>query len=348
MQIQEKVINGFRLSPQQKRIWNLQKDSIVYRVQAAVTIEGNLKVDFLKLAIEQVINRHEILRTSFIKPPGIKTPIQKINAQGLLFWQEIDLSDRAYSEQSNQLESLYQQERFIPWDFEQSSLLRTSLIKLSLNKSILLLNLPTICADSCSVKNLVQEISHCYSACLQSIELSNEEVVQYLQFSEWQNELLEDTDAEFGKQYWNKYNLSALPKLSLPFENKLIADSAKFSIASYECNFDSKLLAKIAAMVEEHQSSFSDFLLSCWQILLWRLTQQKSIFVGMAADGRKYEELETVIGLITKYLPISVNLDNNLLFREVLQIVSQSVQESGEWQEYFAWENLAEFTDTDI
>jgi amino acid adenylation domain-containing protein/thioester reductase-like protein len=348
MQTQEKIINGFRLSPQQKRVWNLQKDSIVYRVQAAVTIKGNLKVDLLKLALEQVINRYEILRTSFIKPPGIKTPIQKINTQGLLFWQEIDLSDRAYSEQLNQLESLSQQERLIPWDFKQSSLLRAALIKLSVNKSILLLNLPAICADSYSVKNLVQEISQCYSACLQGIELSNEEVVQYLQFSEWQNELLEDTDAEVGKQYWEKCNLSALPKISLPFENKLIADTAHFSIGSYECKIESNLLAKIAAIVEKHQSSISDFLLSCWKILLWRLTRQKNIFIGIAADGRKYEELETVIGLLSKYLPISVNLENNLLFREVLQIVSQSVQESGEWQEYFDWDNFAEFTDTDI
>ncbi|MBD2472683.1 non-ribosomal peptide synthetase [Nostoc sp. FACHB-145] len=347
MQTQEKLINGFRLSPQQKRIWNLQKDSSVYRVQAAVTIEGNLKVDFLKLALEKVINRHEILRTSFIKPPGIKTPIQKINAQGLLFWQEIDLSNRTYLEESNQLESLYQQERLIPWDFEQSSLLRTSLIKLSLNKSILLLNLPAICADSWSVKNLVQEISQCYSACLQGLELSNEEVVQYLQFSEWQNELLEDTDAEVGKQYWEKYNLSLskLPKVSLPFENKLIADSGKFSIGSYECKIESRLLAKIAVIVEKNQSSISDFLLSSWQILLWRLTQQENIVIGIAADGRKYEELETVIGLLSKYVPISVNLSSNLLFREVLQIVRESVQASGEWQEYLTWENLTEFTD---
>ncbi|MBU7581848.1 MAG: amino acid adenylation domain-containing protein [Nostoc sp. TH1S01] len=345
MQTQEQVINGFRLSPQQKRIWNLQKDSSVYRVQAAISIEGSLKVNFLKLALEKVINRHGILRTSFIKPPGIKTPIQTINAQGLLFWQEIDSSDHAYLEQLNQVESLYQQERLIPWDFEQGSLLRTYLIKLSLNKSILLLNLPAICADSFSVKTLVQEISQCYSSCLQGIELSNEEVVQYLQFSEWQNELLEDTDAEVGKQYWEKYNLSVLPKLSLPFENKLIADSSKFNIDSYEFKIESKLLAKIAAIVEKHQSSISDFLLSSWQILLWRLTQQENIVVGIAADGRKYEELETVIGLLSKNLPISVNLSSNLLFEEVLPIVSQSVKEAGEWQEYFAWENLTEFTD---
>lgn len=348
MQTQEKVINGFRLSPQQKRVWNLQKDSLVYRVQAAISVEGSLKIDFLKLALEQVINRQAILRTNFIKPPGIKTPIQKINAQGLLYWQEIDLSDRAYTEQLNQIEYLYQQEKLIAWDFEQGSLLRIALIKLSAEKSILLLNLPAICADTWSIKNLVQEISNCYSACLQGIELNNHEIVQYLQFSEWQNELLEDTDSEVGKQYWEKYNLSVLPKLSLPFENKLVADSSKFSIDSYECKIESQLLAKIVAIVEKYQSSISEFLLSCWQILLWRLTEESNIVIGIAADGRKYEELQTVIGVLTKYLPISVNLESNLRFEEVLHIVSQSIQEAGEWQEYFTWEDLPEFQDTNI
>jgi amino acid adenylation domain-containing protein len=348
MQTQEKIIDGFRLSPQQKRVWNLQKDSLVYRVQAAISMEGSLKIDLLKLALEQVINRQEILRTNFIKPPGIKTPIQKINAQGLLYWQEIDLSDRAYTEQLNQTEYVYQQEKLIAWDFEQGSLLRVVLIKLSAEKSILLLNLPAICADTWSIKNLVQEISTCYSACLQGIELNNHEIIQYLQFSEWQNELLEDTDSEVGKQYWEKYNFSALPKLSLPLENKLVADSYKFSIDSYECKIESKLLTKIAALVEKHQSSISGFLLSCWQILLWRLTEESNIVIGIAADGRKYEELETVIGVLTKYLPISVNLESSLRFDEVLHIVSQSVQEAGEWQEYFTWDDLPEFQDTNI
>jgi amino acid adenylation domain-containing protein/thioester reductase-like protein len=347
MQIQEKTINGFRLSPQQKRVWHLQKDSLVYRAQAVLSIEGNLKSDVLKLALEQVINRHEILRTSFIKPPGIKTPIQKINAQGLLFWQEIDLSDRATQEQLNQVESLYQQERLNPWDFEQDSLLRSLLIKLSASKHILLLNLPTICADSYSIKNLVKEISQYYSTCLQGIE-TNEEIVQYLQFSEWQNELLEDTDAEVGKQYWQKYNLSALPKLSLPLEKQSVADTAKFNIGSYEWKIESNLLAQIAAISEEHQSSASNFLLSCWQILLWRLTEESNIVIGVASDGRKYQELETVIGLLTKYLPLSVNLESSLSFREVLQKVTQAVQEAGEWQEYFSWEKLTELQGTNI
>ena len=250
MQVQERIINGFRLSPQQKRVWSLQQDSLAYCVQAAILLEGNLKKEILKSALEQVVSRQEILRTHFLKPTGVKTPVQVINEKNSLFWQEIDLSHRDLQAQSNQVESLLGEARLISTNFEEGLVLHSSLINLSANKHILLVNLPALCGDSYTIKILVQEISQCYQACCQGIELPDEEIVQYLQFSEWQNELLEDADAELGKKYWKKYNLSALPKITLPFENKLLANSPKFHIGSYEFKLYASWLTQIDAIAQ--------------------------------------------------------------------------------------------------
>ncbi|AFZ11271.1 amino acid adenylation domain protein [Crinalium epipsammum PCC 9333] len=351
MQVQERVINGFRISPQQKRVWSLQQDSLAYCVQACILLEGNLKKDILKSALEQVISRQDILRTDFLKPTGFKTPVQVINEKKSLSWQEVDLSDAAKGcwqshrdsqAQFNQVESLLMEARLISSNFEQGLVLHSSLINLSANQHILLVNLPALCADSYTIKILVQEISQCYKACCQGIELPDEEIVQYLQFSEWQNELLEDADAELGQKYWAKYNLSALLELSLPFENKLLADSHKFQVGSYEFKIDSSLIRQIEAIAQKYDLSIANFLLTCWQVLLWRFTDQSNLVIGMAANGRKYEELATVIGLLTKYLPLSANLEESLSFRQVLQEISKSVQEVEEWQEYFSWQILAE------
>ncbi|HEY9693232.1 MAG TPA: amino acid adenylation domain-containing protein [Oculatellaceae cyanobacterium] len=342
MQVQERIINGFRLSPQQKRVWSLQQDSLVYCVQAAILLEGNLKKDILKSALEQVVSRQEILRTHFLKPTGVKTPVQVINEKSPLFWQEIDLSAHNSQAQFNQIESLLREARLIFSNFEQGLGLHSSLINLSANKHILLLNLPALCADSYTIKILVQEISQCYKACCQGIELPDEEIVQYLQFSEWQNELLEDADAELGKKYWGKYNLSALPEVSLLFENKLLADSPKFQVGSYEFKIDSSLITQIDEIAQKYDSSVANFLVTCWQVLLWRFTEESHLIIGIAANGRKYEELETVIGLLTKYLPLSAKLEKSFSFKEFLQQINKSVQEAEEWQEYFSWHNLAE------
>ena len=102
MQLQEKITNLFRISPQQKHSWHLQKDNSSYCVQGAILIEGKLKTDILKLALEEVVNRQEILRTNFIKPVGIKTPMQGISERGYLTIQEVDFSNTEEKKQLNQ------------------------------------------------------------------------------------------------------------------------------------------------------------------------------------------------------------------------------------------------------
>ncbi|AFZ01585.1 non-ribosomal peptide synthetase [Calothrix sp. PCC 6303] len=344
MQLQDQVINAFRLSPQQKRVWYLQKNSQAYYVQADISITGNLYANILKSALELVIERQEILRTNFIKIPGIKTPVQKISTQGCLIWQEIDLSDRVSSQQAHQVASLREQEKLNCANLDSGSPLRSCLIRLSVNECILLITLPAIFADSYSIKNLVQEISQCYDTCLKVKFLTqDDEIIQYVQFSEWQNELLQDT--EEGKEYWQKYDLSKLSRVSIPFENQSNGNQ-QFEVDCYEWKIDSDLLAQIETVVSKYKSSVSCFLLSCWQILLGRFIDDTSIIIGIAADGRKYEELKTVIGLMTKYLPISTNLEKTRSFSQLLSLVDQSVELAEEWEDYFTWENGVESLDS--
>ena len=161
-----------------------------------------------------------------------------------------------------------------------------SLITLSSERHILLVSLPALCADSRTLKNLVQEISQCYAACLHGEEITDE-VVQYIQFSEWQNELLEDEEAAEGKEYWTGQNFSALASLRLPFENRLINALAQFTPQALEVKLELALLVQVEAIARQYNTSLSTFLLACWKILLWRLIGQSEIAVGVAFDGRK-------------------------------------------------------------
>lgn len=342
MQLQDKVIEGFRLSPQQKRLWLLQQDSLAYRVQGAILLEGNLKKEVLKAALQQVINRHEILRTTFVRPMGVKTPIQVIADSSLPLWREVNLSGWDFQQQVTKIESLFQEERLLPFDFEQGSLLRSSLLTLSAHKHVLLLSLPALCADTWTLKNLVQEIGQSYDACLQGEELCDE-VVQYIQFSEWQNQLLEDEDALSGEEYWHKQDFSALATLKLPFEAIPIAHS-NTEVNYFDWKISPGESAKIEALVQQYGTDTSVFLLACWLVLLWRFTGQPDIVVGTACDGRKYQELKTAIGLFAKYLPLHCCLQDDYQFSEILKQVDEAVRDNSQWQEYFTWERFAELT----
>ena len=331
-----KIIEGFQLSPQQKRLWSLQQDSLAYQIQGAILIEGNLNREVLKAALQNVINRHEILRTTFRRKPGIKAPIQVVADSSILSCCDINLSNLGSKQQESKIEEILQKERQQTFDFEQNPLLRSCLLILSVQKHILLISLPVICADSKTLKNLVEEICQSYIASLQGEILPDEdEIVQYVQFSEWQNQLLEDEDGLAGKKYWEKQDFSGLTPLTLPFENKLSDIPANFEFNSIECKFEPDITAKIEALAQKHETSVSTVLLTCWQILLWRLTGQQDIIIGTAFDGRPYEELERSLGLFAKYLPLTCYFETHSKFSEILSQVNQSVHDAYEWQEYF-------------
>jgi amino acid adenylation domain-containing protein len=320
------AIAGFRLSPQQKRLWQLQQRNPVYCVQGAILIEGNLNPEVIKIALQQIINRHEILRTNFVRPMGVKTPVQVVSDRGFSFWQEIDLSNDDYG----QIGSIFSQEKCQPFNFEQGSLLRATLLKRSTDKHILLLTLPVLCCDRFSLNNLFQELGQAYDACLDGREL-DDDVVQYVQFSEWQHQLLEEENAEAENNYWQQ---QIFIDLKLPFERKILADNSPFTVNSVEFQ-----IARIETLLQQYNIDTSIFLLTCWIILLWRFSGQTKITITHACDGRKFDEIKTAIGLFAQDLPLSYSMQENYQFREILQQVDRTVKNSSEWQEYFTGES---------
>ena len=333
--MQNQITKGFRLAPQQKRIWSLQQDSFAYSVQGAVLLEGNLQPEILKDALQKIVNQQEILRTNFRHLPGMKTPVMVIADNSSLPWQNINLSGLESEEQEAKIESLCLEQRHQDFDLEQGAILRSFLLRLSATKHVLIVSLPSLCGDAWTLKNLVTEISNAYSACLQCEEVSDQ-VVQYVQFSEWQNQLLEDEDAETGKEYWEQQDFSNANRLKLPFENKS-RQKSNSALGCLRVSLGSDVLGKIEALAQPYATSASVVLLTCWQILLWRVTGLSDIIVGKIYDRREgeYESLRNVLGLLATWLPTKVNFVPDLRFTEALELVKKATADAEEWQDYF-------------
>ncbi|MFP4099133.1 non-ribosomal peptide synthetase family protein [Coleofasciculus sp.] len=334
--MQNYTLEGFRLSPQQKHLWSLQQNSFAYRAQCVLQIEGKLKTEVIEDALQQVVNRHEILRTTFHRQPGIKLPIQVIHNSGNPLWNYFNLSDSDPKEQQAKIEELFQKKKCFIFNFEQNSILRSSLISLSATQHILLITLPSLCADSWTLKNVVKELSYIYSKGLKNDKLTDEPV-QYIQFSEWQNELLEE-DAELGKAYWHKQNLGSLPALTLPFEYKP-SGKTEFDPDVYALNIEPEVVANIEKIATLNKTTVAEFLFACWQTLLWRITGQSEIIVSTVFSSRKYEELQDVLGLFAKWLPVHCSFQKDFKFTEVLLQISEPLRNHEKWQEYFLWED---------
>jgi len=329
------ITKGFRLSPQQKRVWSLQKDSSAYCVQCALLLDGNLKPNILKDALQKVVSRQGMLRTTFRHLLEIKTPVMVIVGNSNLSWHTIDFSVLECEEQEAKIEFLCLEQRCQDFDLEQGAILRSFLIKLSATKHVLIVSLPSLCGDAWTLKNLVTEISNAYSACLQGEEVL-EQVVQYVQFSEWQNQLLKDEDTEDGKEYWKQQDFSNSNSLKLPFESKSLQQS-KFDPSCLSVTLGSDVLEKIETLVQQYDTSASVVLLTCWQILLWRVTGQSDIVVGTIYDRREgeYKPLYNVLGLLATCLPIKVHFVPELRFIEALELVKKATGDAEDWQDYF-------------
>lgn len=347
---QKKIIKGFRISPQQKHLWLLQQGetTLPYRVQCTVQIEGNFDRKVFETALENVLNRHEILRTTFRCLPGMDIPLQIINDTppvGTVDNESVhehNFSGLTPQEQEVKIEALFHEVSQLPFDFEQGPLLHLALVELSDERHTLLINLPAVYADTGTLKNLVREISVSYAACLHGEQLFDEPI-QYADVSEILNDLLESEETKAGREYWCQLNFSDLFSLKLTSENQPTVESG-FSPKFLASPIADELAAKIDEIAQKYETTTEVVLLTCFSIWLWRLTQQSRILIGTACDGRNYEGLESALGLFAKYLPLVCHLEENRTFSEILQQVNEFSLKNAEWQQYFTQEQTAEAT----
>ena len=336
MQLQ---VEGFRLSRQQERLWLLQRDTAAYRSQCAILIEGNLDEAALREALRRVIDRHEILRTAFHCPEGLELPLQILIDSGPPSWQHTDISNFSTQEQEARIDDIFHQDGRFSFNFEQDRLLRLHLLTLSSERHVLMLTMPSLCADKKTISILVDEISRCYAPLAHDEELSDGPQ-QYADFSEWENELLEDQDAEIGKDFWRQQDYAAGFTTSLPFEFRSSRDS-KFKPECIKSTMGADVAALIGPAARNYQTSSANVLLACWQTLMWRLTGLSEITAGNLCDGRKNDELNGAFGLFAKFLPIRCSFEEGLRFSSLLERLSQTTQIAENWQEYFTWERTA-------
>ncbi len=325
------LVEGFRLSRQQERLWLLQRGSLAYRTQCALLIEGSLSEQTLQAALQKVIGDYEILRTNFHQRPGLALPLQIISDSTASSWRRIDLSGDSAQEQEAGIDEIFAEDGQRAFDFEQDQLLRVSLLSLSAHRRVLIITLPSLCADKQTIRHLIYELSRALAG-----GGGSDEPLQYADFSEWENELLESEDAEIGKSYWQGRDLAAAAGLTLPFEIR--RRHSAFEPAHLHSLIDPSIVDRLRTVAREYQTSPANFLLACWQTLLWRLTAQPDIIVGNLCDGRKHDDASEALGLFAKWLPIRCHFEDGFKFSEILTQIQETTRDAYEWQEYFNWE----------
>ncbi len=315
---------GFWLSPQQKYVWSWPRQQ---NTVCVVQIQGALQDAELRRALQTVIERHEILRTVFVRQSGMKVPFQVVQENLEPAWESIDLRG---ADPEKKIAEIFRTAQTASMNLETGPVVHATLAQLSDSRWTLTFSLPALSSDFRSLQNLVREIAAIYAG---EVEKLNSEPLRYVQFAQWQSELLESGDeAQRAKEIWTKFAVAD----SLGFPNELRNPAPKSGGETCVASaLDASRLKQIEGIAAKKESSVGNVLLSAWQALVWRLTGNASFALGVFFDGREYEELQDAMGNIGKTLPVPARFDGDFRFSEVFQAASDAVKQATEWQEHF-------------
>jgi amino acid adenylation domain-containing protein/FkbM family methyltransferase len=340
--LEQEQLEGYRLSPQQQHLWlSLPEAAAAARSQCSLSIEGPLDALRLRRALERLIGRHEILRTSFPLLSGMTVPLQVINEQSHLAWREVEMPAGVLSEQW--VREQVEQERVSGFAYESGEVVHARLLRVGAEQAVLVLGVSGLCADGRSLQQLVAELWATYEA--ESTSGEQAEMVQYADFSEWQHELLEAEDKAAGRAYWTRLELAEVAEVTLGMERE---PAAAYEPAVMVQELGVGVWEQVKKVARETAATEEEVLLAAWASLVWRLSaEQQEVVIGVGYSGRKYAELAEAVGLFNKFLPVQSVFAENATFAEVLGQVKTAYREAHRWQEYFSWEQHGWRTDSE-
>ena len=306
------------LSFAQERLWFLyqMEPNAAYNIPYGVRLTGPLNVEVLEQCFNEIVRRHETLRTRFETVEW--RPLQVIQKAEPLKISLTDLAAMDRTEAEAQAMKLCQQEAQRPFDLKESTMIKVRLFRLASAEYFLMLNMHHIASDGWSLGVLFSELEALYGAFIEGRPSPLKELpVQYADFAVWQRQWLQGEELEKQLSYWKK-QLEGAPKvLELP------TDRPRPSVQSYRgaivCEkLPGELMEKLQELSRARGTTLFMTLLSAFQVLLHRYTGSEDILVGTPIAGRHYAEIEELIGFFVNTLVLRGNLAGDPSFQTLL------------------------------
>jgi len=314
-----KVFSPVPLSYSQQRLWILDRlvpGMVSYNLPLAREFTGDIRVGLLEEVFNEIIRRHESLRTVFALEN--EEPVQVILPELKFKVETIDLRQLPVEVREKETARLVSEEAAKPFDLEQGPLLRVTVVHLEKNKHALLYTMHHIISDTWSMQLFTGEFAAVYDAFSRGKPSPlPAPSLQYADFAVWQREWLKGAVVEKQMSYWRDVLSGELPILEMP------ADRLRPAISSYRGNLrplrlDGESTAKLTALNRQEKCSMFMTLLAAFNVLLYRYSGQGDIMVGSPIANRNRPEVEHMIGFFANTLVFRTDLSGNPGFRELL------------------------------
>ena len=309
----------FPLSFAQQRLWflhQMEPASAAYNMPLAFRLSGPLEVDLLQWSFDEIVRRHEILRTTFDMLD--QEPVQLIAATGELKLTVTDFSSLPPSAREAEAELLAGEEAQQSFDLVRGPLIRAMLIRLATDEHVLLVTMHHIISDGWSQTVLLNELGALYEAAVAGRSSPLPELpIQYADFAEWQRQWLKGEVLDQQLDYWRKHLTGAPPSLELPADRPRPALQT-FNGARQTFALSRDLSTRLVELSRREDATLFMTLLTAFYVLLYRYTGETDIVVGTPVANRNRHELESLIGFFVNTLALRAGLSGNPTFRELL------------------------------
>ncbi|MEH2147960.1 amino acid adenylation domain-containing protein [Nostoc sp.] len=308
------------LSFAQQRMWflyQLESQSPFYNEGLQLRVAGVLNVEALQGSINEIIRRHEILRTTFPAVDG--KPVQVISPSLTINIPVLDLQGLEEAE----VQQIVTKEARQPFDLSNAPLLRVTLLRLGSESHVLVLIMHHIITDGWSMGIFIQELSNLYRGfTLSSPSLLPELPIQYADFAVWQRRWLTEAIQKQQLNYWKQQLADAPPLLELPTDKPRPAIQT-FCGATQKFQIDQNLSKQIKTFSQQSGATLFHTLLAAFAVLMFRYSGQDDICIGSPIANRNRRELETLIGFFVNTLVLRNQIKGNPSFTEFLSQVRQ-------------------------
>ncbi len=318
------------LSFAQQRLWfleQLQLGNATYNLPTAVRLKGNLDVRVLERSLNEIIQRHEVLRTQFKTVNG--NPVLQIQSNVTLPLIVVDLQAFNPLEQDEEVRHLALKAAQTPFDLATDVLLRVKILRLAKDENVVLFTMHHIVSDGWSMEILIKELATLYNAFSTNQPSPLPELaIQYVDFAIWQRQWLQGEVLDTQLDYWRQQLGGILPVLQLPTDYpRGRVQTFRGAIESF--SLSPQLSQDIIKIAKSAGVTSFVTLLTAYKILLHRYTGQTDILVGTPVANRHRREIEGLIGFFVNTLVLRTNLTDNPSFQDLLQQLKNTT-----WQAY--------------
>ena len=310
----------------QQAFWYLDRltpGDPAWNIAVRFRIDGPLDVSVLERSINEIVRRHEILRTTFSFTDG--APTQIVHSKGSITVPLDDLSNLASPAREAEEEKRTIAEAALPFNLKTGPLLRTRVLRLRNDQHVLLVAMHHIVSDGWSIGIFSDEVGAHYSAFASGATPLPNLALQYADYSIWQNERGQNSQLEEHRSYWRD-KLANLPVCEIP------PDRPRPPLKTNDGYILSTVLPvpltnALSDLAHKQGATFFALALSALKMLIAHRIKQDDIYVGTLLAGRDRLELEPLLGVFINTIVLRTDLSGDPPFFELLRRVQRTIEE---------------------